>query len=101
MEKKEGKDLFGYTGKEGFSINLMYDDRQVITERDTLLRADIADNSNLANSVRSELFALKERPMVLLPPDMKICSRILRDKKQKTPARLASAFGVISKFFLG
>jgi len=60
-EKKEGKDLFEYTDKDGFSVNLIYDDRQAITERDTLLKANIADNSNLADSVRSELLALERQ----------------------------------------
>jgi len=58
-ETSAGKDLFTYDPDSSFTINLMYDDRQKITQQEQQLSADISKTSQVADSVKQEYAALR------------------------------------------
>ncbi|MCK9351926.1 MAG: matrixin family metalloprotease [Candidatus Paceibacterota bacterium] len=58
---KKGKDLFRFSDSGGLAINLIFDDRQKITIRNTILSDEIDKNSKVAESVKAEFLALKEQ----------------------------------------
>lgn len=58
--KSVGKNLFEYDPNGKLTLNLIYDDRQKTTQMNTLLKADVAKTSNLADSVRQEYEGLMQ-----------------------------------------
>jgi hypothetical protein len=60
------KPLFRLTDNSGLAINLIFDDRQKMTIQNAFLSSEIDQNANVAESVKSEFLALKERYAVAL-----------------------------------
>ena len=60
-EKPIGKKLFSYDQNGQMPVNLIYDDRQKTTEKNKVLKANIDENSAVADSVKEEYDALESR----------------------------------------
>jgi hypothetical protein len=56
-----GKALFTYNPNGNLTINLVYDDRQKITQQENILNSAIEQNKQVADSVKQEFAALKEQ----------------------------------------
>jgi hypothetical protein len=56
-----GKDLFSYSPSGGISVNLIYDERQELANRNRVLGAKIDQARNQAAGVEAEIDALKNR----------------------------------------
>lgn len=59
--KSIGKTLFEYNPEGELEINLVYDDRQKITQAEKVLKSDIDKTSGVADSVKQEYKSLEDR----------------------------------------
>jgi hypothetical protein len=57
----EHKTLFEYNPTGSLTINLIYDDRQKITQQENALNSSIDQNKQVADSVKQEFSSLKEK----------------------------------------
>ena len=56
-----GKKLFAYNPKGNLTINLVYDDRQKITQQENALTTDINQNKQVADSVKQQFTSLRDQ----------------------------------------
>ncbi len=56
-----GKELFAYDPEGSLTINLVYDTRQQITEKEKVLRTDISQNKTAASMAKDEYQAVETR----------------------------------------
>ncbi len=64
-ENPINKNLFEYNSKGNLTINLIYDNRQKVTQENAVLKADINKVKNLANSVREQYLSLQEQFQII------------------------------------
>ncbi len=57
----EGKKLFEYNPNGSLTINLVYDDRQKITQQENVLNSSIDQNTLVAESVKQQFTSLREQ----------------------------------------
>jgi hypothetical protein len=81
-EKSAGKNLFDYKSDGDLSINLLYDERQKIADRNNLLEEKIDQVSDEARGVKAELDSLKQEHLQLESEYSKLFSEYERSSTE-------------------